>query len=183
MSLALAVAAGPVAAGAWLATVGCEELCLVSAEQAGVALQRTVLVEQPPKASWGTVVAALVDAFEVVLVSGSYRVGARDARRLLSRARERGSVVIDVGGIWPEAHDVSLEATGQVWSGIGVGHGSLATRRVLVEVSGRRGTRPQQAPLLLPGTRFTPEKTEGPPFFCELSTSQVDNSQNFGKVG
>ncbi len=156
-SLALAVAAGPVAAGSWLATVGADELCPVAAEQAGVTLHRLVMVAQPPRSSWGAVVAALVDAFDIVLVSGSYRARARDARRLRSRARERGCVLVDAGGVWPEAPDLVLEVGHQRWSGLGDGHGVLAGRRIEIEVSGRRGTRPRRVQLWLPGPAGRPE--------------------------
>ncbi len=159
-SLALAVAAGPVASGSWLATVGCEELGLVAAEQAGVALHRMVKVDQPPRSSWGAVLAALVDAFDLILVSSTHRARARDSQRLRSRARERGSVVVDAGGVWPEVPDLVLEITQQRWSGLGDGHGVLTQRRVQVEVTGRRGTRPRLVPLWLPGPTGGPEAIE-----------------------
>lgn len=157
LSLALAVCAGPVAGGAWMATLGCNELSLVGAEQAGVALHRMVMVTQPPRSSWGAVAAALVDAFDVVLVGGSSAVHANDARRLLSRARERGGIIIDVANSWPEAPDLVLEVTGQQWAGLGDGHGVLTARQVTIEVSGRRGVRPRQVPLWLPGPSSGPE--------------------------
>ena len=157
LSLALAVCAGPVAGGAWMATLGCNELSLVGAEQAGVALHRMVMVTQPPPSSWGAVAAALVDAFDVVLVGGSSAVHASDARRLLSRARERGGIIIDVANSWSEAPDLVLEVTGQQWVGLGDGHGVLTARQVTIEVSGRRGVRPRQVPLWLPGPSSGPE--------------------------
>lgn len=160
LSLGLAVAAGPVANGAWAATVGCDELCLVAAEQAGVALHRLVLVEQPARSSWGAVVAALVDAFDVVLLDGSFRARSRDTRRLLSRARERGSVIIDVGGVWPDAHDTVLDVVDQQWSGLGDGHGVLTARQVSVAVSGRRGVRPRLVPMWLPAAGTAPAAVE-----------------------
>lgn len=156
MSLALATVAGPVQAGAWMATLGCDDLGLVAAEQVGIPLHRMILVDLPQRSSWGAVAAALVDAFDVVLISGTYPVKARDARRLLSRARERGGVIIDVGGVWPEATDVTVDVAGQQWRGLGDGHGVLETRTVTVEVSGRRGIRPRQVPLLLPGPDLAP---------------------------
>lgn len=157
LSLALAVSAGPVAGGAWMATLGCNELSLVAAEQAGIALHRMVMVTQPPRSSWGVVAAALIDAFDVVLLGGSGAVHAGDARRLLSRARERGGIIIDVANSWPEAPDLVLEVTGQQWSGLGDGHGVLTARQVMIEVSGRRGVRPRQIPLWLPGPSSGPE--------------------------
>lgn len=156
LSLGLAVAAGAAEDGAWMATVGCDELCLAGAEQVGVALDRLVLVEQPPRSSWGAVVAALVDAFDIVVMDGHFRARSRDARRLSSRARERGSVIVDVGGVWPEAHDTMLHVVDQQWTGLGSGHGVLTARHVSVTVSGRRGVRPRQVPLWLPGPDAVP---------------------------
>lgn len=156
MSLALATVAGPVQAGAWMATLGCDELGLVAAEQVGIPLHRVILVDLPQRSSWGAVAAALVDAFDVVLISGSYPVKVRDARRLLSRARERGGVIIDVGGVWPEATDVTVDVADQQWRGLGDGHGILEARTVTVEVSGRRGVRPRRVPMLLPGPDLVP---------------------------
>ena len=156
MSLALATVAGAVQAGAWMATLGCDELGLVAAEQAGIPLHRMILVDLPQRSSWGAVAAALVDAFDVVLISGSYPVKARDARRLLSRARERGGVIVDVGGVWPEATDITVDVADQQWQGLGDGHGVLEARTVTVEVSGRRGVRPRRVPLLLPGPDLAP---------------------------
>jgi len=149
-SLGLALAAGPVEAGSWMAMVGGDHLSLVSAEQLGVTLHRTVLVSQPPKTSWGTVVAALVDTFDVVLLAGESRASARDARKLLPRLRDRGGVIIDIANVWPEAHDAVLEATKPNWSGLGQGHGVLDRREVVVEMAGRRGVQPRHVPLVLP---------------------------------
>jgi hypothetical protein len=157
LSLALAVAAGPVASGSWMAALGCDDLSLVGAEQAGVALHRLIVVTEPQRSAWGSVAAALVDAFDVVVVGTGYGVSARDARRLLSRARERGGVIVDVADCWPEAHDIVLEVAAQSWSGLGDGHGTLEARRVEIAVTGRRGVRPRMVPLWLPGASAMPE--------------------------
>ena len=156
-SLAFAVAAGPAIAGSWVATIGCDELGLVGAEQAGMPLQRMIMVAQPARSSWAAAAAALIDAFDVVMVASSYSIRSSDARRLLSRARERGGVIIDITQCWPEAHDVVLEVASQQWIGLGDGHGMLEARQVNIEVSGRRGERPRTVPLWLPGPKGTPE--------------------------
>ncbi len=159
-SLALATVAGAVRSGSWLAALGCGELGLVAAEQAGIPLHRVVLVDLPQRSSWGSVAAALVDAFDVVLLSGSYPVRATDARRLASRSRERGGVIVDIGGVWPEAPDVTVEVVEQHWRGLGEGHGVLEAREVVVEVSGRRGVRPRRVPLWLPSPDLAPAAVE-----------------------
>jgi hypothetical protein len=161
-SLALAVAAGPSAAGSWVAAVGVPSLGLAAAAGYGVDLDRLVLVADPPPERFGQVVALLVDAFDVVLVRpppGLGAVRAADARRLAARARERGSVLVRLdggggvqGGAWPEAADVTLTVTVTTWEGLGDGHGHLRARRAVVEAGGRRGAaRPRRAELWLPG--------------------------------
>src|SRR5262249_38820437 len=63
---ALALAAGPSAAGSWVAVVGVPSLGLAAAGELGVALDRLVLVAPPAPGEWATVAATLVDAFDVV---------------------------------------------------------------------------------------------------------------------
>jgi hypothetical protein len=152
-SLALALVAGPSAAGSWTAVAGVSSLGLAAASQLGVALERLVVVADPPSASWATVVATLVDAFDVVLVRCRRQVTAADARRLSARARERGAVLVLLGDdrSWPEAPDLRCTITSAAWEGIGVGHGHLQARRVVVETTGRRAaSRPRRAELWLP---------------------------------
>jgi hypothetical protein len=154
-SLALALLAGPSAAGSWAAVVGVPSLGLPAAAGFGVDLGRLVLVAPPAVGEWATVVAALLDAFEVVLARPPAG-GARhaDARRLAARARERGSVLVRLGSpqAWPQAADVSLTVVATAWEGLGRGHGHLRARRVTVAAGGRRGAdRPRRADLWLPG--------------------------------
>ncbi len=173
-SLALATAARPSQDGAWVAAVGFPSLGLLAAAELGVALHRLVLVADPHDSgspdeasrdadgdAWPSVVAALVDAFEVVLVHTDRRVRPSDARRLLARTRERGAVLVLVtprvpgaprpAGSWPERSEVELHVTDAVWEGLGEGHGYLRARRVTVEGGGRRqAARPRRAQLWLP---------------------------------
>lgn len=151
-SLALATAAGPSLAGSWIATVGFPSLGLVAAAEYGVDLSRFAMVASPHASSWATVIAALVDAFEVVLVRASHRIGERDARRLTARTRERGAVLMQVGGTtWPTRAETTLTVTASDWEGLGVGHGHLRARRVTVVGGGRReAARPRQVDLWLP---------------------------------
>ena len=160
-SLALALLAGPVQAGSWVATVGVSSLGLAAASELGVALDRLVLVADPPADAWPTVVATLVDAFDVVLVRPRARVN--DARRLAARTRERGAVLVILGDdrAWPEAPEVRLAITASEWFGLGAGYGHLRARRVRVEVDGRRGAaRPRSADLWLPAAGGGVEKYE-----------------------
>lgn len=150
-SLALALVAGPSGAGSWTAAVGVSNLGLAAAAELGIALDRFVVIADPPRDAWATVVATLVDALDVVLVRARYRVAGNDARRLIARARERGAVLVVLGDGWPEAPDVHLRITRAEWHGIGDGHGHLQSRRVTVEAGGRRGAaRARQVELWLP---------------------------------
>ena len=150
-SLALALIAGPSAAGSWAAAVGVSNLGLAAASELGVALDRFVVVAEPPHDAWATVVATLVDALDIVLVRARHRVRGNDARRLIARARERGNVLVVLGDGWPEAPDVHLHITRAEWQGIGDGHGYLQARRITVEAAGRRGAaRPRCVDLWLP---------------------------------
>lgn len=136
VALALAVLVGPSQAGSWTAVVGLPDLGALAAEELGVDLARCALVPDPGP-TWPTVVAALLDAIDVVAVRPPARVRASDARRLAARARERGSVLVVVGA-WPEGPDVRLTVTGAEWRGLAQGHGALAGRRLSVVGSGRR---------------------------------------------
>ena len=159
-SLALALTAGPSRAGSWAAVVGLGRLGLVAAVEAGVDPERLLLVDEPPPSAWGQVVAALVGAVDVVVVGPVGRVRAADARRLAARARERGSVLVAVGGDAVDGSpalgldvDLRLSAVGGTWTGLGAGHGHLRARRLVVEAAGRRrAARPRRTSLWLPAT-------------------------------
>jgi hypothetical protein len=150
LSLALQSLAALSQAGSWLGVVGLPALGLAAVAEAGIAFARTLLVAAPPAEEWAAVVATLVDSIDAVLV-GEGRVRAADGRRLQARLRERGSVIVAVGphaGLEP---DLSLSVVNAVWEGVGCGHGHLRTRRVDVELTGRRAAaRTRRASLWLP---------------------------------
>jgi hypothetical protein len=156
-SLALALGAAASAAGSWAGAVGLPSLGLEAAGELGVALERLLLVEPPPD-RWATVVAALLDAVDLVHVALPPRVRTGDARRLAARARERGAVLVvhvpgaPGAGAWPEAPSVRLTVAEATWEGpAGDGAGRLTARRVEV-VGGGRGAaaRPRRGALWLP---------------------------------
>jgi hypothetical protein len=151
-SLALALLAGPSAAGSWAAVAGLPTVGLAAAAGFGVALERVVLVGSTPTGAWGTVVATLVDAFDIVLARTGPRLRLGDARRLAARARERGSVLIMLGaGDDNLGSDLRFTVVDTAWEGLEDGHGHLRARRVTVEVGGRRGAdRPRRVDLWLP---------------------------------
>ncbi len=166
-SMALALAAGPSRAGSWVACVGADELGWSSAAELGVAMEHLAVVRTEHE-SWASVTAALVDAFDVVLCCLEQQPSATQARRLQARARERGAVLVVVGGhrggvgrprrAWPYPADLGLTVVAARWQGLGEGWGHLRSRQVTIEVSGRGGAaRRRRVELMLPGSGGLPE--------------------------
>lgn len=155
-SLALALATGPSQGGSWVAVVGLASTGLVAAAEMGLALDRLVLVDEPERGRWAAVVAALVDGFDVVMVNAGPRVRRRpaDVRRLAARVRERGSVLVAVGGELPERSQVHLSVAASAWEGVEPsGPGRLVARRAVVVAGGRgEASRPRRAELWLPSS-------------------------------
>jgi hypothetical protein len=142
------------AAGAWAGAVGFNNLGLAAAAELGVALDRLALIPRVPAARWAAVVAALLDAVELVLVRPP--VGARPAhtRRLAALTRQRGALLVIDGG-WPDPPDLRLVATASRWYGLA--DGFLRARRLEVAAVGRgAASRPRQAALWLPGVDGRP---------------------------
>lgn len=157
-SLALGLIAGPSAAGSWVVGVGTPEVGLLAAAELGVDLERLVMVDAPPRDQWATVVAAVADAFDVVVVRHRSPVKPGDARRLTARVRERGGILVQLPGrsrAWPDAPDLALTLSDPVWRGVAAdapGAGRLRARLVQVTVDGRRAAaRGRTASLWLPG--------------------------------
>jgi hypothetical protein len=137
--------------------VGDPSLGLAALEEAGLALERVVVVD-PPSSSWAAVVAALLDAVDVVCTRLPRSVRPADGRRLAARAREQGAVWVQLpsggrGPALPQPADVRLTVAASAWEGpAGGGAGRLERRRVEV-VGGGRGAaaRERRASLWLPG--------------------------------
>lgn len=160
-ALALAIAAGPSAAGSWTAVVGDPSLGLSAAAEAGVHLERLVTVDPGSEGAGdrgpASVIAALVGAIDVVIVGPRVRLRSADTRRLSARMRERGSVLIRIGAGDVDGIDVGLRIADAQWSGLGEGHGMLRARRVVVKAEGRGASaRPRSAAMLLPGPQGAP---------------------------
>jgi hypothetical protein len=161
-SLALNLASASSLAGSWVVVVGLAELGLAAAAEAGIDLRRLALVAAPEPGRWAAVVAALVGGVDLIVVDGRAPLTAGEGRRLASRVRERGSVLVPVtpGSTGPVRHpaawpsDVTLSVAQGRWEGLGDGHGHLRRRRVRVEAEGRgRAARPRRAELWLPSER------------------------------
>lgn len=153
VSLTATLVAAASHTGSWVAWVSCGDIGWAAIAEMGVALERVVAVPDVPTGQWATVVAALLDAIDVVVVSPTHQVRAVDARRLAARARERGSVVTAMAPRhrWPTEYDVALRCEGERWDGLGNGHGRLRSRQVRVTRSGRRSAAQERgAELWLP---------------------------------
>ncbi|MEJ2868246.1 hypothetical protein WCD74_10745 [Actinomycetospora sp. OC33-EN08] len=148
-ALLLALVAQASRAGSWCALVGLPGVGMAAAHEAGMDLARTALVPRPgPRPA--TVVAALVDGVDVVVLGGASAWRAGDRQRLAARVRQKGAVLVPVGA-WPGA-DVELQATGGTWSGLlGDGAGRLRSRRVHLRCAARGRARDLRSDVLLPG--------------------------------
>jgi len=161
VSLALALAAGPSLAGAWVGVAGLPHVGVAAAVELGVAPERLVMVTEPTQrfddGQWAEVLAAMIDGFDVLLLGpGAHAVKAVTARRLVARLQSRGAVLLSVSGLSSGGTpgvfgaDLRFEATDAVWQGLGDGHGVARGRRASVQLSGRRVPRPRRADMWLP---------------------------------
>jgi hypothetical protein len=154
-SLLLEVLAHACAGGAWAVAVGMPTLGLLAAAQAGLELDRLALVPRPG-AEAATVVAALLDGIDVVVVGPDVALVDADRRRLSARARDRGAVLLATGD-WPGASVVLTVDAGR-WDGLGDGDGRLRSHTLHVVRSGRGGAAQVAAlDLVLPLGSVRPE--------------------------
>ena len=159
-SLRLALAAGASHGGAWCAAVGLPELGVVAAAEMGVEPERLLLVDEPGR-RWPDVVAALIDAVDLVLVRPPDRPAAAVTRRLTALAR-RGGCALVVAGDWGGAQ-LRLRVDAAEWIGLGAGHGHLRGRRARVTATGRGAAEPgRHAWLWLPGPDGAVSPAEAP---------------------
>lgn len=133
-ALALALVAEASRIGSWVAAVGVNDLGIVAAHEFGLVLERLALIPSPGR-HWADVVAILIGAVDVVMVRPPAEASPATLRLLAVRARERGAVLVPLGG-WPEA-DLHLELVRSVWLGLEQGHGRLQARKALVSITGR----------------------------------------------
>lgn len=157
-TVSMALAAGPCRAGAWMGCTGFPELGWDAASEVGLALERVVSVDlhgsdrdvagvsrirgtdRKGGGSWTKVLAAMVDAFDVVVCGPAVSMDSRLSDRLRSRARERGTVVLRMApGLDRRGFscDVEIKVTGFHWEGLGMGWGGLRGRSITVEVGGK----------------------------------------------
>ncbi len=153
-SLVYALIAEASRAGSWCAVVGVPAFGAVAAADGGVALERLALVPNPGP-EWATVVAALIDGVDVVVLAvpaGPGAVASSVTDRLAARARQRGSVLVPYGH-WDGA-DLTLRVTRGRWDGLTAGRGRLRRREVTIVARGRgAATQPREITVWMPGFR------------------------------
>ncbi|MGV8909227.1 MAG: hypothetical protein ACOH1Y_09610 [Propionicimonas sp.] len=154
-ALLMALLAEPSREGHWCGVVGMPEFGAEAAGQAGIALDRLALVPEPSD-QWLAITAALVEALPVVAVRPPGRVREGDAARLMARLRDRGGMLL-VHGHWPRA-EAMLAVSDARWTGLGVGHGYLASREVTVTVTSRTRPSPRTVRLVLPAPDGRPAR-------------------------
>ncbi|MEM8922360.1 MAG: hypothetical protein AAGD35_02585, partial [Actinomycetota bacterium] len=120
-SVGLALAGAALGDDGWLAIVGVEELGLLAAADYGVRLDRVLLVASTPPEQLAPVVAALIDAADLVALAPHRTPSHRHARRLATLCRERGTglLLLDGGRRWPLPFDLTLTTSVDGWNGLG----------------------------------------------------------------
>ncbi|MDT4994132.1 MAG: hypothetical protein QOH97_4024 [Actinoplanes sp.] len=153
-SLLLALLAAASRAGSWCAVVGVPALGALAAAESGIVLDRLALIPHPGP-EWPTVVAALIDGVDVVVVAVPGPIAPTIASRLVARARQRGCVLMPYGQ-WAGA-DVNLQVVHGVWEGLGAGHGRLRRREVRITARGRgAAARPKEITMWMPAITAPP---------------------------
>lgn len=154
-SMALQLIATASQEGSWVAIVGVNELAPSAVLEASLAAERIAFIDPGHSGRQVDVLAALIGAVDVIVLDARVALRPTEARRLSSRLRERGSilVVVSPGGVVNSSFsvDLSLTVSDAQWEGLGCGHGHLRSRRVRVGVDGRgRASRTTRCELLLP---------------------------------
>lgn len=157
-SAGMALAAAAVAGGAWLAVVDIPTFGLDAASEAGIPLERVVAVSTSTGVgaevgagggAWIDVMGAVVDGFDLVLARVPVDRSPGLLRKLSTRIRQRGAVVILLGDVGAMACDGVVDASGITWTGLGAGFGVIRRRSVELQMSGRFHPMPR------PGVRLT----------------------------
>lgn len=152
--LTAALVAAAIADGGCAALVGAGEVGLEAVAAAGGDLERIVLVEAGER--WGAAIEVLCGAVDLIVLYGTERVTASQARRVAARLRagRARTVLLACGPGWDAP--VRLRVEDARWIGLGEAGGQLAGRRaaVLADGSGCYG-RTQVAHLWLPAADGT----------------------------
>lgn len=145
-ALTIAMLAEPSRAGLWTAVVGMPDFGVEAAHEAGVRLDRLVLVPRPGE-HWISAVGVLAEVMGVIAVRAPRGAAPGALDRLGARLRQHGCALLVTGSALPG--DARLTVDGSRWLGIGRGHGLLAERELTVRASVGAG-RPRTATLRVP---------------------------------
>ena len=154
-SLALQLSTTASQSGSWVVVVGLNDLAPAAVLEANLDAERIAFIDPGNSGRHVDVLAALIGAVDVIVLDARLSLRPSDSRRLASRLRERGSILIVVspGGAVDSSlsTDLSLIVSDAQWEGLGCGYGHLRSRRVRVGVNGRgRASRTARYELLLP---------------------------------
>ena len=161
-ALAWALLADVTRSGGWIAAVDVPGISLVAASEVGVSVERVLVVNGSSAETWASAIGALIGSVDVVLFGApQHRVTPSVYRRIASRCRERGTVLLELGGS-PQSrsgggkqleYDLSFEVVDVSWNGLGAGHGRLLSRELDVAVGGRRAqSRQRQGRFAVPSS-------------------------------
>ncbi|MFC7733401.1 hypothetical protein [Actinomadura keratinilytica] len=123
---------------------------VLAAAEMGAEPERLLLVDEPGE-RWPDVVAALVEAVDLVLLRPPAPPAGAAVRRLSALVRKHGCVLALSGPYerqWPGVQ-LRLRVAEAEWEGVGDGHGLLSARLARVVADGRGGGR--SAWVWLPG--------------------------------
>ncbi|WP_420608664.1 hypothetical protein [Candidatus Poriferisodalis sp.] len=96
LTLATAFTAEVSRTGGWVAAVGLGRMGVSAVAERGASLDRWAFVDEPGSAA-AEVLNALIGNVDVILLAAGVRLAAAHSRRLRTRLRERGTVMIEVG--------------------------------------------------------------------------------------
>ena len=160
MSLMLTTLIEASKAGSWVAIAGLPTLGYVAADELGLVLERTAVIPRLGHDP-ANVIAALIDGFDMIVISAAENLPPAARQQLAARARQRGTVIIPYGMAWDGA-DTTLAATGARWDGVGEGAG----RHLTITSRGRGGSdRERRTQMWIPphGPTWTAPLTAGAP--------------------
>ena len=142
-SFALALLAQATADKLWCAVVGPPDLGIVASTELGVDLDHLVVVTTP-RVRVATVLGALVDGCDVLLLRLPVALTRAEMLRLSARVRQRRVLLFllrdaQSHAAWAEAPDITTVVRHGEFFGIADGSGRIAARRILLETFHRRG--------------------------------------------
>ena len=134
--------------GGWIAAVDVPGIALTAASEVGLSIERVLIVSSNDASSWTGAMGALIGSVDaIVFGTPRHRIQPSMQRRLTSRCRERGTVLMELADDQASSRaardqpidvDVSFAVSTDRWDGLGSGHGRLISREIQVAATGRR---------------------------------------------